>query len=161
MGTKKEQFEKLYSSFRDKVYRLCYGYIHDRDIAEDLTQECFIKVWEHMESFRDESNASTWIYRIAVNTCLMQIRKNKKENTIYGNKIVVLTNVAEEGHPAKEENIENLYKAIQKLQETDRVLISMVLDDLPYNEIGEVLGITENLVGVKVHRIKKQLQKYL
>ncbi|MEO0527059.1 MAG: RNA polymerase sigma factor, partial [Bacteroidota bacterium] len=76
----KSFFEEVYRSNYPKVVRLCTGYLNgDGDIAKDVAQEVFVKVWQHLESFREESSISTWIYRISVNTCLLHIRDNKKK----------------------------------------------------------------------------------
>ncbi|NBA86504.1 sigma-70 family RNA polymerase sigma factor [Emticicia sp. CRIBPO] len=155
-----EIFEQLYSEYQDKIFRLCYGYARNPELASDLTQDCFIRVWENIRSFRNESSVSTWIYRIAVNNCLLYLRKNRsgKISFEYIDKDIPYQ---EDENANKEESIENLYRAIQKLQETERAIISMVLEDMSYKEIGDVMGISENSVGVKVHRIKRTLKNEL
>jgi RNA polymerase sigma factor (sigma-70 family) len=79
----KNDFDSIYRLYFPKVYRLCKGYFNgDHDIASDAAQEIFIKIWENLSSFRNESNIGTWVFRIASNTCLMYLRKrsNKKED---------------------------------------------------------------------------------
>ena len=71
-------FETIYKTHWQKVFRLCMGYVNDTDRAKDLTQETFIKVWKHLPKFRNESSIGTWIFRIASNTCLRQIQKENK-----------------------------------------------------------------------------------
>ncbi len=68
-------FNKLYEEYWNKIYRLCMGYINDHDQAKDLAQETFITVWEKLSTFRNEASIGTWIFRIATNTCLSQIKK--------------------------------------------------------------------------------------
>ena len=78
MSTLKDTFDTIYTSNYPKVYRLCLGYTNgDEGWSKDLTQETFIKVWQNLDRFRKESSLSTWIYRIAVNTCLIELRKKK------------------------------------------------------------------------------------
>lgn len=156
----KETFEHLYSAYQDKIFRLCYGYAKNQELASDLTQDCFIKIWENLGSFRNEASVSTWIYRIAVNNCLLYLRKNKS-GVIAFEQIEPDISHHEDENQDTEESIEKLYRAIQKLGETDRAIISMVLEDMSYKEIGEVMGISENSIGVKVHRIKKTLKNEL
>ncbi len=154
MQNKEQLFEQLFSDFKEKMARLCYSYCNNNAEAEDLVQESFSKVWLHLDNFKGESAYSTWIYRITVNTCLMHIRYSKKYEFVNDEQVPDLP--AEKNYA--EEKVNGLYSAIAQLNEIDRVLISMVLEELSYKEIGEVMGISENNVGVKVHRIKGQLK---
>src|SRR5690606_32723995 len=146
----------LYREYKDKVFRLCYSYCNDHALAEDLMQDSFSKVWQHLEDFQNKSSFSTWFYRIAVNTCLMHIRANKNVKFIHTPQLPEPQEL-----PYDETELNKLYAAIVRLNEMDRILISMVLEDISYKEIGEVMGISENSVGVKVHRVKKQLKDIL
>ena len=152
---KKEWFDGIYKNSYPKVFRLCKGYFNDDAIAEDTTQDIFIRVWEHMESFRHESSVSTWIYRIAVNTCLLYLRKasTKKEIRI----ISLPDRENEDFNSEREEQLAKMYSCIQKLGETDKITILMVLEGIGYKEIAEVVGISEDTLRVKIHRIKKNL----
>lgn len=157
MQNKEQLFEQLFSDFKEKMFRLCYSYCNKHAEAEDLVQESFSKVWLHLDSFKGESAYSTWIYRITVNTCLMHIRSKKKYHFENDDQIPEIPTEKSDA----EEKVNGLYRAITQLNEIDRVLISMVLEELSYKEIGEVMGISENNIGVKVHRIKRQLKKLM
>jgi RNA polymerase sigma factor (sigma-70 family) len=159
LENKQAIFDQLFSQYRDWIYRLCYSYTRSEDQAEDLMQECFSKVWLNLSNFQNRSDYSTWIYRIAANTCLMQLRREKNNPVEYHQQLK--ESAAEEHTNDREQQSENLYKAINQLGEMDRLIISMVLEDTPQKQIGEVLGITENNVNVKVYRIKKQLKEIL
>lgn len=159
MENKQVIFDELFSRYRDWVYRLCYSYTRSEAQAEDLVQECFSKVWLNLSGFQHRSDYSTWIYRIAANTCLMQLRREKNNPVEY--RELLQDKVAEERNHDKEQQSENLYSAIGQLGEMDRLIISMVLEDIPQKQIGDVLGISENNVNVKVFRIKKQLREIL
>lgn len=159
LENKQEIFNGLFIQYKDWVFRLCYSYTRSEVQAEDLVQECFSKVWLSLSGFEHRSDYSTWIYRIAVNTCLMQIRKEKNNPIEYCEQ--VQDKPSEEHTNEKEKQSESLYRAIGKLGEMDRLIISMVLEDITQKQIGEVLGITENNVNVKVYRIKKQLKEIL
>lgn len=152
-------FERLFTEYRDKLYRLCYSYTRNETLSEDLMQECFSRIWIHLPGFENRSDIGTWIYRIAVNTCLMQLRQSAKPQLEY--KETLAGNMPDDVKEDREELSENLFEAIKQLKEMDRLIISMVLDDMPQKQIGEVLGITENHVNIKVHRIKKQLKELL
>ncbi|MBY0244123.1 MAG: sigma-70 family RNA polymerase sigma factor [Sphingobacteriaceae bacterium] len=154
--TEKEQlFKQVFDSNSKKIYNLCFGYSGDPDVANDLLQETFLKVWQNLDKFRNKSLISTWIYRIAVNTCLTYLRVEKRlpKDELSDN---IIENKAEE-YSEKNEQIALLYKSISKLEENDRLIITMVLDELPYNEIAEISGISEGNLRVKIHRIKQKL----
>ncbi|WP_017498165.1 RNA polymerase sigma factor [Flavobacterium sp. WG21] len=153
---KKEQFNEIYNKHYNKVFRLCKGYFcGDIALASDAAQEVFIKVWEHLDTFRNESSISTWIYRITVNTCLLYLRKSSVRKEI---RTDILPKVASETYSdEKEEQLQQMYQCIQKLEETNKMIILMILDGIEYREISEVIGITEETLRVRIHRIKKSL----
>src|SRR3546814_6370950 len=115
-------------------------------------QETFIKVWQNLDRFRNQSQFSTWIYRIAVNTCLSYLRTAKRRATDELNDSII-ENYTEEPSE-KQEQIAQLYKSIAQLEENERIIITMVLDEVPYPEIDEVAGISEGNLRVKIHRKK-------
>ena len=159
MENKQKIFDTLFTDYKDWVFRLCYSYTRSETQAEDLMQECFSKVWLNLDSFQQKSDIGTWIYRIAANTCLMQIRKEKNNPVAYYE--YLHEKPTEEINQEKEQQSQNLYNAIAQLAEIDRLIISMILEDMPQKQIGDVLGITENNVNVKVYRIKKQLKELM
>lgn len=151
---KEKLFEQLFTEYKEKLYRLCFSYCNQAALAEDLLQESFSKIWQHLEKFENRSAYSTWMYRITVNTCLMHIRSNQK-NSVENR--ATLPEVPA-GETYQEDSLNQLYKSIQQLNEPDRLLISLVLEDVSYKQIAEIMGLRENNVGVKVHRIKGQLK---
>lgn len=159
MENKQKIFEQLFKQYQDWIFRLCYTYTKNESEAEDLVQECFSKVWINLASFEHRADYSTWIYRIAANTCLMQLRKDKNNPVVYHDNLK--DKFSDDKDEDKTEQSKVLYNAIALLSEIDRIIISLVLEDIPQKQIGEVLGITENNVNIKVHRIKKQLKELL
>jgi len=154
----KPNFEKIYQENYQRVIRICMGYVKgDEDLAKDLTQEVFIKVWRQLNSFRNESSISTWIYRITVNTCLLQLRNKKFLKR--ADAIERLTEVEEEGHPSKENQLKQMYKCIDKLSKDNKGIILLELEGLPQKEIAEIMGLSHEAVRVRVHRIKNSLTK--
>ena len=150
-------FETIYKTYWQKVFRLCMGYANDTDVAKDLAQETFIKVWKQLPKFRNESSIGTWIFRIASNTCLRQIQKDKKmpksELPLEIKDDILDTNI--------EEDIQLLYQYISELKEVERIIISLELEDMNQKEIAEIVGLSEGNVRVKIHRIKEKLtQKF-
>ena len=150
-------FETIYKTYWQKVFRLCMGYANDTAAAKDLAQETFIKVWKQLPKFRNESSIGTWIFRIASNTCLLQIQKDKKmpksELPLEIKEEILETNI--------EKDIQLLYQYISELQEVERIIISLELEDMNQKEIAEIVGLSEGNVRVKIHRIKEKLtQKF-
>jgi RNA polymerase sigma-70 factor (ECF subfamily) len=149
-----QEFTNLYNEYGEGIRKLCLGYTGDAVLAQDLLQETFIAVWNNMQKFRGDAKWSTWIYRIAVNTCLTHLRK--KKDTLMDIENTGFFMLPEEVN-TKEQEMQLLYKCISRLQETDRLIITLVLEDKPYEEIASITGITETNLRVKIHRIKKQL----
>ncbi|WP_416438509.1 RNA polymerase sigma factor [Phnomibacter sp. MR] len=150
------QFEQIYNAHYSSVYRLCKGYFNgDEAMASDATQEVFIKVWQHLPGFRHDANLGTWIYRIAVNTCLLQLRKPVSKKEIRTDR---LPDVAAEAYnPAQEERLQKMYACIQQLDAANRIVVLMMLEQVAYEQIAEVVGISADTLRVRIHRIKKQL----
>ena len=155
MTDKEVAFKKIFEANSKKIYNLCYGYTGDEDAANDLLQETFLKVWQNLDKFRNQAMISTWIYRIAVNTCLTYLRSEKRQAK--DELTPELEETRSEEFSEKNEQVALLYKCISKLEESERIIITMVLDEVPYHEIAEISGISEGNLMVKVHRIKQRL----
>ncbi len=155
MKTKDSAFREIFEANSKRIYRLCYTYTGDSAAANDLLQETFLKVWQNLDKFRNQAMISTWIYRIAVNTCLTYLKSEKRQAKDELTPFIA-ENKKEEISEKKEE-IDLLYQCISKLEESERILITMVLDEIPYPEIAEISGISEGNLRVKIHRIKQKL----
>lgn len=146
-------FEEIYSLYSPQIFRVCMGYINDREQAKDLTQETFISVWKNLSTFRNQSKISTWIFRIATNNCLRALERSKR---------VMTTELPfhlpdETREETQEEKLTFLYNCIAELEETERIIISLVLEDLPQAEIAAIVGLSTVNTRVKIHRIKEKL----
>ncbi|SDJ55902.1 RNA polymerase sigma factor [Chryseobacterium jejuense] len=149
-------FEDIYELYWQKIFRLCMGYVNDTDVAQDLAQETFIIVWQQLPKFRNESSIGTWIFRIASNNCLRQIEKEKRFS-----KIDLPINLEEKKQESMEPQIQLLYQFISELPETDRIIISLELEEVKQAEIAQITGLSESNIRVKIHRIKEKLtQKF-
>ena len=146
------QFEEIYQTFSPKVYRLCMGYVNNSDWSKDLVQETFISVWQNLSKFRNESSINTWIFRIATNNCLRQLEKEKRFE-----KTGLPVQLEEKIEIKRDDRIDFLYRCISELEETERIIISLVLEDLPQAEIADIVGMSDGNVRVKIHRIKEKL----
>ncbi|MCD8540448.1 MAG: sigma-70 family RNA polymerase sigma factor [Leadbetterella sp.] len=147
-----KEFERLYSAYWEKVYRLCMGYVNDDASARDLAQETFILVWENLPGFRQEAQIGTWIFRIASNHCLRQLEKSKKRE-----KADFPLQLPEETAPDRTAEVDLLCRFIAELPETDRIIISLELEEVKQSEIAQILGLSEGNVRVRIHRIKERL----
>lgn len=158
MEIEQTHFEKIYQTNYQKVIRVCMGYVKGNEaLAQDLTQEVFIKVWENLASFRKEASISTWIYRITVNTCLLQLRKKKY---LKGEEeFEKLAASPEESLPSKENQLRKMYQCINTLPKENRGIILLELEGLPQKEIAKIMGLSHEAVRVRVHRIKNSLTK--
>lgn len=149
-------FEDIYELYWQKIFRLCMGYVNNTDVAQDLAQETFIIVWQQLPKFRNESSIGTWIFRIASNNCLRQIEKEKKFS-----KADLPINLEEKKQESMEPQIQLLYQFISELPETDRIIISLELEEVKQAEIAQITGLSEANIRVKIHRIKEKLtQKF-
>ncbi len=159
MNKNNRQFELIYRDNFNKVMRLCLGYASgDKGLAKDLTQEVFVKVWDNLSKFREDSQVGTWIYRITVNTCLMQLRK-KKRYLLKGELQNEIAVADEEEGSNKERQFKKMYRCIAKLSASNKTIILMELEGLSQKEIAAVMGMNHTAIRTRIHRIKTQLSK--
>ena len=153
-----ERFDALYKAHKPMVLQLCLGYAKgDVELASDLCQEVLINTWNALPGFRAEASVKTWIYRITVNTCLLYLRKESKSPIA---PINMGTMEREVPIPEGESNASKaLYKAIGELPPLDRFIIMLVLEELEYEEIERIVGISAVNLRVRIHRIRRKMKK--
>lgn len=169
-----EAFRILVEEYKDRVYNTCMGFLHNPRDAEDLTQEVFIKVFESVDTFREDSTIGTWIYRIAVTKCLEVIRKRKRIKRRGFFQALLNTNEEPDEsadttffqHPGialeQKEQADILMKAIETLAEQQRIAFTLhKLEDLSYKKIAAIMEVSLPAVESLMHRAKKNLQKEL
>ncbi len=147
------EFTEIYQQYGGKIYRVCLGFVNDPERAKDLTQETFIAAWQNLNDFRQESTIGTWIYRIATNKCLRSIEKERKLTEI--NFDIRQEDTATD--EKQEDKLGFLRNCISELNESDRIIITLFMEDIPQEKIAEITGFTHSNVRVKVHRIKERL----
>ncbi len=140
------------------IYKLVSLYAADEEEKKDLYQEVLLQAWKSFSNFRRDAKFSTWLYRVSLNTILTMKRK--------GNVINYKESIEEFAEDMQSENVvlsdfNSLKEIIRRLPEIDRAIISMHLDGYENTEIAAVIGISNNHVAVKLHRIKQQLANYL
>ena len=140
------------------ILKLIGLYAYSLNDRNDLYQEILLNAWRGRHSFRGEAKFSTWLYQVAVNTIFTANRKNKLVSYSDEMESYVVPVVPQ---TEQKDEVQRLYAAIRSLAEIDRIVITMHLDGYDNQEIAEVLGIKANYVGVKLHRIKNQLQTIL
>jgi len=160
MSSNKDLFETLHRDYYAMVMQMCLGFMKgDIDLAKDLSQDVFVNTWQALNQFKGASSYKTWIYRITVNTCLKFLRDKKDKLQV---SIDEKHNYLEDDSAyTVDTKFQTLYYAIGNLGEVDRLIMMMVLDELGYDEISNIIGISEGNLRVKIHRIKKNLKKLL
>jgi RNA polymerase sigma factor (sigma-70 family) len=156
-----QQFVKLLEENQNIVHKVCRVYTNNSDAHKDLFQEVTIQLWKAYPKFRGESKFSTWMYKVAINTAITLYRKSKRQ--IQTNDITDFQYKleSEEYDGEIEEQMRLLYKAIHQLSDIEKALILLYLEDKPYKEIADTMGITEVNARVKVNRIKAKLKTIL
>ncbi len=153
-----QEFTNIYNLHASKIHRLCLGYASgNNELAKEWLQETFIKVWKHKNSFKGKSSIDTWIYRIAVNVCLGDLRKTKKSITI--NEDLLSNTSNDDDNDNEEGNIKKMYLCIDKLNEQNRALILLELENIPQTTIAETVGINHGTLRTRLSRIRKSLLK--
>ena len=156
MNASEKQFALTVKEHRCTIYTVCYMFSQDADEVEDLFQEVLINLWKGFESFEQRANIKTWIYRIALNTCISQDRKKKRRSSEV--RMTMDINLFEDNDDDTRQ-VDMLHKLISRLQPFDRAIVLLWLESLPYEEIGQIVGITAKNVSLRLHRIRKQLKQ--
>jgi RNA polymerase sigma-70 factor (ECF subfamily) len=156
MNALEQKFAQTVKEQKSTIYTVCYMFSKDADEVNDLFQETLINMWKGMGGFREESKIDTWIYRVALNTCLTQERKKKREVK----KVPLNMDVNYfEDNDANAKQARILHQRISQLAYVDRALVMLWLDGMSYDEMGAVVGISAQNVATKLFRIKEQLKK--
>ena len=138
------------------IYKVCSIYVSDEFPIADLYQEVVYNLWKGFSKFRNECSVSTWMYRVALNTCITGMRKELKRP-----KQVSILDLKENliEPESMEENIREMYKLIYRLKTLERAIILLYLEEKSYQEIADITGLTLNNVAIKLKRIKEKLKK--
>ena len=149
------QFTKMVKEYRKTIYTVCYFYSKDTEEVNDLYQEILINLWKGFEKFRGESSLKTWIWRVSLNTCNNQERKKKSSvQTIPLSIDIDLYN----DDDVQSKQIQILYDRINRLDVFDRAIILLWLENMNYQDIADVVGISLSNVTTRLFRIKEQLK---
>ena len=159
-----DAFLQLVRENEARIRKICRVYTNGPEKRRDLFQDVLIELWRSLPSFEGEAEVGTWMYRVALNTALTRDRsEERRENAILSPSNPIWSDSFDPpgGKLESDERLERLYAAIDRLDEIDRALVLMYLDERPYQEMAEVLGMSVNHVSVKLHRVKAQLSEWL
>ncbi len=143
------------------VHKVCRIYTNDRDSHNDLFQEISIQLWKAFPKFRGDSKLSTWMYRVALNTAITLYRKSKRRIKTQDFDSVIFKIKAIDYDDTEEQQLKLMYQAIKQLNDIEKALMFLYLEDKDYSEISETLGISEVNARVKMNRIKTKLRTVL
>lgn len=155
MDSLKTDFTRMVKECRSTVYTVCYMFSKDEDEVADLFQDILINLWKGFANFRGDSGVSTWVWRVSLNTCISTQRKRRKMNLVPLDMDINL--FADDDEDTKQ--IRMLKERISALGPFDRAIVLLWLENLSYEEIGAIVGITAKNVSVRLFRIKEQLKK--
>lgn len=167
MTDKEDAFIRLLRENDARLRKICRVYARDGAGQEDLYQDILLQLWRALPSFSGEAQSGTWLYRVALNTALSRKRADAARR-------VEQHEALDESHSAWRDNslgpddtldaqqqLDRLYEAIDRLGDVDKALVMLFLDEKSYHDMAQILGISESHVGVKLHRIKKELASWL
>ena len=157
----KIQFAQVISQNQGILHKVSSLYCNDAEEKKDLFQEILYQLWRSYPSFRQESKISTWIYRVALNTAITFLRKQKSrpEKNSLAEKFPEVQDENEQEMHERQFNM--MYKSIEKLERVEKAIIMLYLEGSSYEEIAEIIGITSNHVGVKLNRVKIKLKSLI
>lgn len=154
-----QEFVLLLEEHQNLIHKICRIYTSDNDAHKDLFQEISIQLWRAYPNFRGDSKFTTWAYRVALNTAISLFRKSAKSIATSDIELSSYKFKYEEYDDVEEQQLKLLYKAVHLLNDIEKALVYMYLEDKDYEEIAQTLGISEVNARVKMNRIKTKLKK--
>ena len=156
MNALDQQFAQTVKEHKSTIYTVCYMFSKDADEVNDLFQEVLVNLWKGFDSFEHRSDIRTWIYRVALNTCISIDRKKKRRSAEV--RLTMDINLFKDSDEDTRQ-VDMLHKRISRLQPFDRAIVLLWLENLSYEEIGQIVGITTKNVSVRLFRIREQLKQ--
>ena len=155
MENLEQEFARIVKEHKETIYMVCYMFSKDSEQVQDLYQECLINIWKSMSSFEGRSNLRTWIWRVSLNTCISVDRQKRRS----GESVPLDMNIDLYNDTDRDtKQIQMLHDRISKLGPFDRAIIMLWLENMSYEEIGAIVGISTKNVSVRLYRIKEQLK---
>lgn len=155
METLDTTFAQMIREHKSTIYTVCFMFSKDSDEVSDLFQEVLINLWKGYASFQNRSSVDTWIWKVSFNTCISYERKKQKRATL---PLTMDINLFEDKDEDSRQ-IRLLYDRIHRLKPFDRAIVLLWLENMSYEEIGAIVGISTKNVSVRLYRIKEELKK--
>ena len=158
MDTKEleKEFLDMIEAQKRTIYKVCYMYANDQDDLNDLFQETVLNLWKSFPRYRGDSKLTTWVYRIAMNTCITFLRRSNARPQTVPMTANVASMAADEDTAAR---LQELYRLINRLGKLERALILLWLEERSYQEMADILGLSKANVAEKLNRIREKLKK--
>lgn len=147
-----KEFIQIITQHDGIIYKVCKMYFQAEEDRKDLFQEILLHLWKAFPSFQAKAKVSTWMYRIALNTAITRLRKQKNKHPLEQLSGLSYQVPAIQDNP--EDELHNMYEAIEKLSPLEKAIIMLYLEDCSYQEIGEIIGISSSNIGFKLNKIK-------
>lgn len=155
MDNLEQEFARIVKEHKETIYMVCYMFSKDSSQVQDLYQECLINLWKSISSFEGRSNLRTWVWRVSLNTCISADRQKRRRGESVPLKMDIdLYNDTDRDT----KQIKMLHERINRLGPFDRAIIMLWLENMSYEEIGAIVGISTKNVSIRLYRIKEQLK---
>ncbi|GAB1358766.1 RNA polymerase sigma factor [Porphyromonadaceae bacterium] len=162
MKSNQNEFLKILSAYQGIIHKVNQIYFKSKADKEDNFQEVVYHLWRSFSSLQNKEKPASWIYAVAINTSISKIRKDSRlEFCDSWDSIPDIETVNPYEQQERNENYERLINALYKLNEIDKSIMLLYLEDYSYEEIAEIVGMSNSNIGIKIHRLKSQLQKQL
>ena len=153
-----EEFVRQVQANQGIIQKICGLYGQTQPDREDLFQEIIVQLWKAVPKFQEQSRFSTWLYRVALNTAISDFRKKRRALPVIQTEVASLE-IESELIDDKDERLKTLYAAISRLQEIDKAIVMLYLEDKSYDEMEDILGISASTLRVRMNRIKEKLRE--
>jgi len=152
-----KQFEQLINEHELLIYKICRMYTYTEADRQDLFQDIVIQLWNAFPKFKGEAKFSTWLYRVAINTAITGLRRKRDFIQSYEH-AALPANTSDDTSTDIEEQLQEMYTAIEQLNEIEKAIVMLYLEDKTYEEMEEILGINQGNLRVKMNRVKDKLR---
>lgn len=156
----KNEFTQIIKEHESLIFKVTTVYASNSQDREDLFQEIVIQLWRAFDKFRHESKVSTWIYRIALNTAISGFRKRRRQVDLVFTDLLTV-NYPDNSDTGNEDRIRILYRFIETLNELDKGVILLFLEDKSHQEIAEIVGLSKTNVGTRLSRIRNKIKSQI
>lgn len=156
---RKDAFTELIAGNEALIWKICRLYGQTEQDRQDLFQEIMVQTWKTFDQFRGDAKFSTWLYQVSINTALSGIRKKKRMIPVVQRD--VMPEITDFSSPPEDEQLQQLYHAIAKLNGVEKALTLLYLEDRSYKEMEVILGVSESTLRVKMTRVKEKLRQLI